>query len=298
MSWLQLRIDADPSQVETIEDALLSAGAVSVTLEDSADQPILEPGPGKTPLWKQTRVTGLFTADTDTRQALTITENACGGVLHNTRWELLEDRDWERAWMDKFQPMCFGQRLWICPSWKAPPQPDAVNLLLDPGLAFGTGTHPTTALCLQWLDGNDIEGKSVIDYGCGSGILAIAAVLLGASHAIAVDNDPQALLATRDNAERNGIEADRIQTFLPEHLPADSLADLVLANILAGPLVELAPKLTDMTRAGGNIVLSGILASQAQQLASIYQSQFVLQAPAISGDWARLSGQRLAAGKR
>lgn len=293
MSWLQLRIDASPAQSEAIEDALLSAGAVSVTLEDNADQAILEPALGETPLWNQVRVTGLFSADTDTKQALTIVKESYSEALPKSRWELLEDRDWERAWMDKFQPMCFGQRLWICPSWKEPPLADAVNLLLDPGLAFGTGTHPTTALCLQWLDGHDVEGKTVIDYGCGSGILAIAALLLGAASVIAVDIDPQALLATRDNANRNGIEEHRLETFLPGQVPADSCAELVLANILAGPLAELAPELSRMTRVGGAIVLSGILSSQAQQLASYYQPWFSLEAPATSEEWARLNGQRL-----
>ena len=196
--------------------------------------------------------------------------------------------------MDNFQPMCFGQRLWICPSWKEPPQADAVNLLLDPGLAFGTGTHPTTALCLRWLDGHNVSGKTVIDYGCGSGILAIAALLLGAKSVIAVDNDPQALIATEENARRNGIPANKISTFLPEQVPKDSAAELMLANILAGPLAELAPTLSKMTLTGGNIVLSGILSNQAQQLSSYYQPHFAMQAADIEQDWARLTGSKLA----
>ena len=296
MPWLQLRIDTAPDQSAAIEDALLAAGAASVTLEDNADQPILEPALGETPLWNQTRITGLFTAEIDTKQALTIAETAFGSSLPNSRWELLEDRDWERAWMDNFHPMCFGQRLWICPSWKQPPNPDAVNLLLDPGLAFGTGTHPTTALCLQWLDGHDVSGKTVIDYGCGSGILAIAALLLGAKSVIAVDNDPQALIATEENARRNGIPSDKISTFLPGQVPTNSAAQLMLANILAGPLAELAPTLSNMTQAGGDIVLSGILSNQAQQLSSYYQPHFTMQAPIIEQDWARLAGRRLAPG--
>ena len=293
MPWLQLRIDTAPGKSEAIEDALLSAGAASVTLEDNADQPILEPALGETPLWNQTRITGLFTAETDTKRALTIAEKSFGKKFTNSRWEILEDRDWERAWMDNFEPMCFGQRLWICPSWKEPPEANAVNLLLDPGLAFGTGTHPTTALCLKWLDSQDLTGKTVIDYGCGSGILAIAALLLGAKSVIAVDNDPQALIATQENARRNHIHSDKISTLLPEQVPAKLSVELMLANILAGPLAELAPALSKMTQAGGEIVLSGILSSQAEQLSSYYQTHFTMQDPVIEQDWARLTGRRL-----
>ena len=292
MPWLQLHIDTSADQAAAIEDALLAAGAVSVTLEDNADQPILEPALGETPLWNQTRLTGLFSIDTDKSQALGLANTHFGRALPASHWELLEDRDWERAWMDDFQPLCFGHRLWICPSWTEPPQADAINLMLDPGLAFGTGTHPTTALCLQWLDANILDGKTVIDYGCGSGILAIAALLLGASSVIAVDNDPQALIATAENARRNGIDPDRILTFLPGQLPHDSSADLMLANILAGPLTTLAPTLSRMTRDEGTIVLSGILSSQAEALAACYSADFDMLPAEIEQGWARLTGQK------
>ncbi len=292
MSWLQFRIDSTREQSAAIEDALLAAGACSVTLEDNADQAILEPAPGETPLWPKIRVTGLFTADTNTDLATVTATAHLGETLPNYHWEILEDRHWERAWMDDFKPMCFGRRLWICPSWKQPPEPQACNLMLDPGLAFGTGTHPTTALCLQWLDGHDVQGKTVIDYGCGSGVLAIAALLLGARSVIAVDNDPQALLATEENARRNGIDPGKLQPFLPEQLPADSHAELMLANILAGPLLELAPLLSRMTDSGGQLVLSGILANQASELSAHYQHWFSMDAAEFDQDWTRLTGIR------
>ncbi len=292
MPWLQLRIDSKRHQAEAIEDALLAAGAVSVTLEDNADQAILEPALGETPLWNETRITGLFDAAVDTDQALVIATAELGQSLPNYRWELLEDKDWERAWMDNFQPMPFGQRLWICPSWKQPPEPEAANLMLDPGLAFGTGTHPTTALCLRWLDQHDVSGKTVIDYGCGSGILGIAALLLGASKVIAVDNDPQALIATADNARRNHIPAGQIESYLPQELPAGIQAELVLANILAGPLAELEPVLAGLCQSGGDIVLSGLLSSQSTTLCEHYQPHFLMDETVLQEDWARLHGIR------
>ena len=292
MPWLQLRINSSRLHAEAIEDAVLAAGAVSVTLEDNADQPILEPALGETPLWNETRITGLFDAEVDTDQAIVIATAALGANLPHYRWELLEDKDWERAWMDNFQPMQFGDRLWICPSWKQPPNPEAANLMLDPGLAFGTGTHPTTALCLRWLDGQELEGKTVVDYGCGSGILGIAALLLGANRVIAVDNDPQALVATRDNAERNNINASQIETYLPEQTPHGISADLVLANILAGPLAELKPVLAALCKTGGDIVLSGLLSNQASTLRERYQSDFIMEQTVTEEDWVRLSGKR------
>jgi len=293
MPWLQLRIESNRQQAEAIEDALLAAGAVSVTLEDSADQPILEPALGETPLWNETRITGLFDAEIDTEQAAATAAAEFGHELPQHRWELLEDKDWERAWMDSFKPMSFGQRLWICPSWKEPPQPDAANLMLDPGLAFGTGTHPTTALCLKWLDQQDLANKTVVDYGCGSGILGIAALLLGAKKVIAVDNDPQALIATQDNAQRNKIPSSQISTYLPQQAPKTLEADLVVANILAGPLAELEPVLAKLCRPEGDIILSGILSNQAKTLIDHYQQSFQMDETALDEDWVRLHGKRL-----
>ena len=295
MSWLQIRINTNRQQVEAIEDALLAAGAASVTMEDNADQPILEPALGETPLWNETRVTGLFVAETDTTHATVIATAMLGESLPNYRWEILEDKDWEREWMNSYQPMQFGRLLWICPSWKKPPQPDAINLMLDPGLAFGTGTHPTTALCLEWLDASsELKGKTVLDYGCGSGILGIAALLLGAKKVIAVDNDPQALIATLDNATRNHIEIERIETYLPEDCPRSLRADILVANILAGPLTELAALLSELVVDNAPIALSGILDLQAEQLSLHYQQWFDMEPAINQREWVRLNGRRKA----
>jgi len=205
--------------------------------------------------------------------------------------EQIEDKDWECEWMDNFHPMRFGERLWICPSWRDVPDPDAVNVMLDPGLAFGTGTHPTTSLCLSWLDGLDLQGKTVIDFGCGSGILAIAALKLGAAQAIGIDIDPQAIQASRDNAERNGV-ADRLSLYLPHQQPENLQADVVVANILAGPLRELAPLIGVLPKAGGHLGLSGVLASQAESVCEAYAERFALDAVAEKEEWCRITGVR------
>jgi len=288
MPWLQLRINSSRAQAERIEDLLLEAGAASVTFEDNADEPILEPALGETPLWGLTRVTGLFDAETNTEATDQALEDKLGQSLPDHRWEQLEDKDWEREWMKHYQPIQCGERLWICPSWLAPPEPECVNLLLDPGLAFGTGTHPTTFLCLQWLDHLALEGKTVTDYGCGSGILAIASLLLGADSTICVDIDPQALNATTDNAQRNGLTADQTPVYLPDQAP-ETPTDVMIANILAGPLVSLAPKLASLTKPGGRLCLSGIIESQAEEVMTSYQPWFDFDPPAISEQWVRLT---------
>jgi len=301
VSWLQFVFDTTKEQVPALEDALLELGALSVTLQDNipdtgVDEPIYEPTRGETPLWQQTKLLALFDADTDA-DAVAAGLIASFGPLPTWRAEILADQAWERTWMDDFKPMQFGQRLWICPSWAEPPEPEAVVLRLDPGLAFGTGTHPTTALCLRWLDQQPLAGCTVLDYGCGSGILAIAALLLGADKAIAVDNDPQALIATRDNAERNGIDPERLAICLPEAIDqymTPASADVTLANILAGPLQQLAPELTRLTRSGGWVVLSGILAEQANTVALAYRQAFAMHGPTLSGDWARMEGEKIA----
>jgi ribosomal protein L11 methyltransferase len=292
MPWLQIQIAAQRQSADAIEDALLAAGAVSVTMQDNADQPILEPALGETPLWNHVKITGLFDAEVDTDEAVVITTAVFGDSLPSYRWELLEDKDWERAWMDNFHPMRFGNRLWICPSWKSPPEPDAANLMLDPGLAFGTGTHPTTALCLEWLDSLDLTGKTVVDYGCGSGILGIAALLLGAVDVIAVDNDPQALIATIDNAKRNNISMSSIHSYLPDQVPENTTADVVVANILAGPLADLAPIMNKMCNPEGQLALSGIINTQIETLATHYNPFFEMHTPVLKQEWARLSGRK------
>jgi ribosomal protein L11 methyltransferase len=291
MPWLQVRLAISPEQAETYEDALLTVGAVSVTFMDAEDQPIFEPDLGTTPLWSHTHLLALFEDGTDAEQLLAQLELLTGAPLPQHHSEVLADQDWERSWMDNFHPMRFGQRLWIVPSWHAAPEPDAVNLLLDPGLAFGTGTHPTTALCLEWLDGQDLTDCNVLDFGCGSGILAIAALLLGAKQAVGTDIDYQAIDASRDNAERNGIDASRFPLYLPEHLPAEQ-ADVVVANILAGPLVALAPQLISLVKPGGRLALSGILAEQGEEVAAAYAEAFALDPLCIRDGWVRISGRR------
>lgn len=289
MPWLQVRLAITPEQAETYEDALLEVGAVSVTFMDAEDQPIFEPDLGTTPLWTHTHLLALFEADTDETALIAHLQLLRGGTLPEHHVERIEDQDWERSWMDNFQPMRFGQRLWIVPSWHAAPEPDAVNLLLDPGLAFGTGTHPTTALCLEWLDGQTLDNCSVLDFGCGSGILAIAALLLGAPQAVGTDIDPQALEASRDNASRNGIDPARFPVYLPADLPQQP-ADVVVANILAGPLVSLAPQITALVKAGGRLALSGILAEQADEVRAAYAGAFDLDPTATKDGWVRISG--------
>ncbi|MDH4874601.1 50S ribosomal protein L11 methyltransferase [Pseudomonas sp. BN515] len=291
MPWLQVRLAITPEQAETYEDALLEVGAVSVTFMDAEDQPIFEPDLGTTPLWSHTHLLALFEADTDETALVAHLELLTGGALPTHQIERIEDQDWERSWMDNFQPMRFGRRLWIVPSWHDAPEPDAVNLLLDPGLAFGTGTHPTTALCLEWLDGQDLNGCEVLDFGCGSGILAIAALLLGARQAVGTDIDPQALEASRDNASRNGIDPARFPVYLPADLPAKP-AEVVVANILAGPLVSLAPQITSLVAPGGRLALSGILAEQAEEVRAAYADAFDLDPTAEKDGWVRISGVR------
>lgn len=291
MPWLQVRLAITPEQAATYEEALLDVGAVSVTFMDAEDQPIFEPDLGTTPLWSHTHLLALFEADTDPAALLAHLALLTGGPLPAHQVEQIADQDWERSWMDNFQPLRFGQRLWIVPSWHQPPEPQAVNLHLDPGLAFGTGTHPTTALCLEWLDGQSLHDCNVLDFGCGSGILAIAALLLGATQACGTDIDPQALEASRDNATRNGIDAARFPLYLPSEMPADTF-DLVLANILAGPLVQLAPILSQHVRQGGHLVLSGILAEQAEEVRAAYQADFILDPTAEKDGWVRISGVR------
>ena len=294
MAWLQLIFASDREQATALEDALLDCGAVSVTLQDNADEPVLEPGVGETPLWQATKILALFTADTDIEIVIAALA-AQFPDLPSWSLERVEEQAWERAWMDDFKPMRFGRRLWVCPSWSEPPDANAVVLKLDPGLAFGTGTHPTTALCLEWLDALDLGDCSVLDYGCGSGILAIAALLLGAKRAIAVDNDPQALIATRDNAARNGIDPQRLLTFTPEQLPRDCSVDVTVANILAGPLQALASTLAHYTKAGGRIALSGILREQAETVLASYRPWFDMNPALFKDDWTRLDGVKLRA---
>lgn len=292
MPWIQLRLSANEDTSEKYSDWLSACGAQAVTFIDAQDTPIYEPLPGDEVIyWHNTVVMGLFDASHDMDKTISYLKS-----IHPDKndmaykLEQLEDKDWEREWMDNFHPMKFGQRLWICPSWREVPEPEAVNVMLDPGLAFGTGTHPTTALCLTWLDGLDLTGKTVVDFGCGSGILSLAALKLGAEKVIGIDIDPQALQASKANAERNGVE-DRLELYLPKDQPSFE-ADVVVANILAGPLRELAPTIIQFVAPNGLLALSGVLEEQAQQLQNIYGQWCQMDAVAVDDEWVRLSGKK------
>lgn len=293
MSWIQLLIDTDRQHTSQLEDWLLLIGASSVTFKEhipqgGEEQPILEPGLHETPLWNHTKIVGLFTGGTDTN---TIDQKLSSLKLEplSYRWEQLEDKDWEREWMKNYEPIQCTDRLWICPSWITPPDPKAINLLLDPGLAFGTGTHPTTFLCLQWLATQELRDKNIIDYGCGSGILGIATLLMGAKHFIGVDLDPQALIATQENLTRNQLSNDLCHTYLPKECP-DIKVDIVIANILAAPLVQLASSLIDLLKPTGQLCLSGLLAHQAEDVMNAYQNSIVFDPIEQQDQWVRLTG--------
>jgi ribosomal protein L11 methyltransferase len=287
--WLQLSIDCLETEAHLLELVFEDLGALSVTLGDAGDQPLLEIPPHATPLWQHTRVSALFEGDRDPHiLRASLAKFLDPELLGRLKWERMEDKVWERVWLDHFKPMSFGRRLWVCPAEESIDQPDAVVIKLDPGLAFGTGTHPTTALCLAWLDSETLSGKRIIDYGCGSGILAIAALKLGAASAVALDHDPQALIASRENAGKNGV-SDRLTTCLPDTLPSGQF-DLLVANILAGPLIQLAPEFARIIRPGGRFALSGILAEQQSDVESAYRD-FATLAPAKRlEEWLMLSG--------
>lgn len=290
--WLQISVDSSDQACDSVSEVLTGLGAVSVTFMDAADQPLYEPPPEAHPLWKQTRIVALFEQPVNPETVRdTLFRTLPIIPLRNWQAEVLLDRAWEREWMDHFTAMKFGKRLWVCPSHQTPPEPEAVNLMLDPGLAFGTGTHPTTALCLEWLAQNDLRNLKIIDYGCGSGILAIAAVLLGADRAVAVDIDPQALSATADNARNNGV-GNRIHCGFPEQL-APETADIVIANILAKPLEDLAAVLTGLLNPGGKLVLSGFLQDQIDAVQKAYRRNFAFDAPVQRENWVRLDGIRV-----
>jgi ribosomal protein L11 methyltransferase len=291
MPFLQLILDIGKADPEPLEEALFAIGALSVTLEDAADDPILEPAPGALPLWPTVTVKALFDASSAQRSIANALKKALGTDLPKHRIEMVADRHWEREWLKDFKPMQFGKRLWICPDGQYPEDPKAVIVDLDPGLAFGTGTHPTTAMCLQWLDEHGPITTRMVDYGCGSGILAIAALKLGALHAFGVDIDPQAIMASRDNAERNQVSASLTLSHSDRDLTPVSL---IIANILAGPLEVLAPRLAALTKTRGRIVLSGVLATQAKVVQKCYSQWYDMEPIVTQGDWARLSGKKRA----
>ncbi|MFP4648575.1 MAG: 50S ribosomal protein L11 methyltransferase [Halorhodospira sp.] len=293
MSQLQITLEVAADELEAVDQALELAGALAQTYQADDGSVLLEPGVGEHPLWEQVRVSALFPPETDEQALHHLLAEQLGERLQGWHAERLEERAWERAWLEHFQPMAFGERLWIVPT-NADPQlpPGAVPIRLDPGLAFGTGTHETTALCLEWLDHEDLAGRHGLDYGAGSGVLAVASVRLGAASCRAVDNDPQAVIASRENAERNGV-ADLVTACSIETCPA-YCADFLLANILAATLVELAGELRYRVRIGGRLALSGILQGQEQQVMAAFEGAVAWDPPRCRGDWVLLSGTRSA----
>jgi ribosomal protein L11 methyltransferase len=292
VSWTQLVIELGRDDLARAEDACTRLGAIAVSLADAGDEPLLETAPGAMPIWDEVRLRALFPETPEPALLAATLEAVLGLPAAAIGIELLADRAWEREWLKDFRPMRFGRRLWVCPAGQRPAEASAVVLELDPGLAFGTGTHATTALCLEWLDGRPLAGSSLLDYGCGSGILALAALKLGAAAAVAFDIDPQALLATRENARKNGLTGGI--TVVSE---ADAIAgpfDLVLANILAGPLIDLAPRLAAHCGAGGTIVLAGLLDSHGAEVARSYRPWFDIESSAKRDGWILLAGRRRA----
>ena len=294
MPWIQLRVTTTEEKAEQVSDMLMGWGAQAVSFLDAYDTPIYEPMPGEVIYWTNTVVVGLFDAEHPMDKVVNqLKQVSFFKGEPNFKLEQLEDKDWEREWMDNFHPIKFGKRLWVCPSWRDIPDPTAVNVMLDPGLAFGTGTHPTTALCMQWLDATIKPEQSVVDFGCGSGILGIAALKLGAKRVIGVDIDPQAIEASLANAKRNNVEG-QIELYLPKDQPKDFQADVVVANILAGPLAELKNVISAYVKPGGLLALSGILESQAQSVIAAYSDEFSFDPIAVQDEWVRLSARKQA----
>ena len=293
MSWWQFSLNCQASELEQIEQLMQDLGALSLSLADAGDEPIYEPLPGTTPVWRQSIVTATFDAANSAEVLYQQISSALPShLVSSLRQHSLQEQDWEQAYRQHFQPIQCAPDLWIVPSWSEPPDPDATIIKLDPGLAFGTGSHPTTALCLGWLAANGAKGMRVIDYGCGSGILSIAAFKLGAERVNAVDIDEQALCASEANLRMNGIDSERVSLALPEDMEREA-ADLLMANILAGPLMELADRFAGLLRPGGNILLSGILKSQLEDIQLAYRPSFRLDPPKSREDWVCISGQRI-----
>ena len=291
MSWLELSVRVSRQNAALVESLLQNEPVLALTMTDDADDPVLEPGVGETPLWPSVCVTALFTGDTAV-EPLTRVLSLVPGVdrPQQVNFRRFEDQQWERVWLERFKPMQFGRGLWIAPGDQEVPAEAVYVLRLDPGLAFGTGSHPTTRLCLQWMDGHDFFGQTVLDYGCGSGVLGIVAAIKGAADVVCVDNDPQALMATRDNADRNDV-TENFQVLLPSQYQPRQ-ADVVLANILAGPLMELAPVLLASLRPGGSLVLSGLLEGQAEEVADAYRPHIDHLTRTGNEGWVRLQGQK------
>lgn len=289
MAWHQISVITQENLAPQLADFFSDLGAVSVTYMDAEDEPVYEPAIGETKIWSNTQVIALYELDADPELIKTqVYKQFNNDDLHDWLYEAIADQEWERAWMEYYKPMKFADRLWVCPTDQEQHESGTVCLTLDPGLAFGTGTHPTTALCLEWLASHELSDKLVIDYGCGSGILAVAAVLLGAKVAHAVDIDPQAITATESNALKNKVE-DKIKTYLPEQFTPFQ-ADIVLANILAKPLIDMAEQICALVVSGGSLVLSGILHEQAESVINAYQHEIIFNPLVQQEDWIRLEG--------
>jgi ribosomal protein L11 methyltransferase len=292
MAWWQLSVQCSKDELDQTEDSLLAIGAVCITLSDAEDNPIYEPLPGHSPLWNHSVVTGMFEQEQQLEDLYDrLLKLLPDHLVATARKSILADEDWERVHLQNFSPIRYTDSLWVVPSWLMPPDPSATNIRLDPGLAFGTGSHPTTWLCLAWMGENNIQNQSVIDYGCGSGILAITACKLGARRVYAVDIDPQALDASTENALRNDIEPGKLHISKPDQLKFCE-ADLLIANILSGPLIELAAKFSSLVKPGGYILLSGILEDQINDVRFAYQPTFELHPECIREGWIMIYGTR------
>ena len=290
--WPEVRVTTSVEHADAMEEWLFAAGALSVTFRDDKDQPILEPAPGEVRLWDALNLVGLFaqnTPDDDVHAALLLSAAANGTSAPVYSLSRLQDTVWERTWMDTFKPMQFGKQLWVCPSYEDAPDPNAVNVCLDPGLAFGSGTHATTAQCLRYLGSNPdaVTGRRVIDFGCGSGILAIAAALLGADSVRAVDIDPQAIDATRRNSDANNV-SNLIEVGLPSMLESGCSCEVMFANILCEPLLQLAPRFADLIDSGGALVMSGVLVGQIDSIQLGYNEWFNFDQVESQDEWALL----------
>ena len=291
MDWLQFQFELATDDLDIVEQRLEALNCLSITLTDAEDNPIMGPAPGETPLWQKLSLLALFPESVDPDLLKYLFFDRLSAQVIGWRHKKLEDQDWVRAWMDDFKPMQFGDNLWICPSWTLPPNPLAVNLMLDPGLAFGSGTHPTTALCLEWLDANPPDNQSVIDYGCGSGILFLAALKLGARQVTGIDIDPQALQASKDNAQRNQIAANLYH--LQDADAADpEPVDLLMANILAQPLIILSSQISQLVRRTGSIILSGVLDEQADNVVQAYSPWLSITNRTSKQGWHLIEGSR------
>lgn len=293
MTWHQLSITTNQNTAPLVSDFFDQLGAVSVTYMDAEDHPVYEPNPGETTIWKHTKVIALFEMNINPELVKTLLYTHFEDTsLFNWFEEVLQDQTWERSWMEHFHPMQFGNSLWVCPTGQEKTATNTVCLTLDPGLAFGTGTHPTTSLCLQWLANQEIKNKTLIDYGCGSGILAVAALLLGAKKAYAIDIDPQAITATLENAKKNNV-LDKIVCYTPNQLPPIQ-TDIVIANILAKPLCELSEPISALLKANSYVILSGILNEQANSVIDAYHKHNIkFKPPLTEEDWCRLDGIKL-----